>query len=168
MSHPLVLGLFDDAASAARGATNLRVLGVAREHLSIVARSRDAEGVLAAVSDATPGSEIEESLPASRLGELGAHVLAAVALVMPGIGPIVADGPLTTVFAETAGHIGGDVSQALERAGIPRTDAQGWETRISEGAFLVGAHVTPEQVAGAGDCLSRAGAAGVLVGAWPD
>jgi hypothetical protein len=168
MSHPLVLGLFDDAASAARGAALLRELGVAREHLSIVARSRDAEGVLAAVSDATPGSEIEESLPASRLGELGAHVLAAVALVMPGIGPIVADGPLTTVFAEMAGHIGGDVRQALERAGIASADAEQWDSRIRKGAFLVGAHVDPGQVAEATDGLSRAGAAGVLLGSWPD
>jgi len=62
--------------------------------VSIVARTHDEEGALAQASGASPGSEIEESRPASRLGELAAHLAAAVAVVIPGVGPIVADGPL--------------------------------------------------------------------------
>ena len=108
MSHPVVLALFDESSAAAAAARSLRSLGVARERVSIVARSRDEEGVLAEAGGASPGSEIEESLPASQLGELGAHMLAAVALVMPGIGPIVADGPLTAGMAEAAGHLAGE------------------------------------------------------------
>src|ERR671915_1537048 len=102
MSHPLVLALFDDAAAAARAAKALRHQGVARERVSIVARTHDEEGAIAAAADASPGSEIEDSAPASRLGELGAHVLSAIALVMPGIGPIVADGPLAAGRREAA------------------------------------------------------------------
>lgn len=93
MAHALLLALFDDPASAASAARDLRTLGVARERVSMVARSHDEEGALAAASDASPGSEIEDSSRASRLGELSAHLLAAIALVLPGIGPIVADGP---------------------------------------------------------------------------
>ena len=78
MSHPVVLALFDESSAAATAARSLRSLGVARERVSVVARSRDEEGVLAQAGGASPGSEIEESLPASQLGELGAHVLAAV------------------------------------------------------------------------------------------
>ena len=52
MSHPLVLALFDNAASAATAARELRALGVPREQVSIVARSHDEEGVLAKASGA--------------------------------------------------------------------------------------------------------------------
>ena len=42
-------------------------LGIARERVSIVARSHDEEGVLAKASDSSPGVEIEDSLTASTL-----------------------------------------------------------------------------------------------------
>ena len=88
--HPLVLALFDDPASAAKAARGLRSVGLARERVSVVARSHDEEGALAEAAGASPGSEIEDSRPASQLGELSAHLLAAIALVLPGVGPIVA------------------------------------------------------------------------------
>ena len=119
MSHHVVLSLFDDAASAANAARELRDFGVLRERVSIVARSHDEQVTLARQSGASPGSELEDSAAAARLGELGAHLLAAIAIVMPGIGPIVADGPLAAELAEAAGHLAGGVSRTLERAGLP-------------------------------------------------
>ena len=168
MSHPVVLALFEESSAATAAARSLRSLGVSRERVSIVARSQDEEGVLAEAGGASPGSEIEESLRASQLGELGAHMLAAVALVMPGIGPIVADGPLAAGMAEAAGHLAGDISQALERAGMSQADAQLWETKVRDGAFLVGAHVEEPQIADAREALTRAGAAHLVVGSWPE
>jgi len=166
--HPVVLALFDDAAAAANAARGLRTFGVARERVSIVARSHDEEGVVARAAGASPGSEIEDSGPASRLGELSAHVLAAIALVMPGIGPIVADGPLAAGLGEAAGHLAGGVAGTLEQAGLPAEAASEWEKRIAEGAFLVGAHVQEPQVTGARDVMGRAGGQDVVVGSWPD
>src|SRR5262245_66039787 len=140
MSHPLVMGLFQDAAGAAQAARSLRTLGIPRERVSIVARRHDEEGVVADASGASPGSEIEDSRPASRLGELAAHLAAAVAVVIPGVGPIVADGPLSAALGEAAGHGAGDISRALEHAGLESSEASRWEKRIETGAFLVGAH----------------------------
>src|SRR4026208_1332907 len=93
MAHALVMALFEDAAAAADGARDLRKLGISRERVSIVARTHDEEGALAQASGASPGSEIEDSATAARLGELGAHLLAAIAMVLPGIRPIVAARP---------------------------------------------------------------------------
>ena len=168
MSHPLVLALFGDAAAAAAAARNLRAHGVPREGVSIVARSHDEEGEVARAAGASPGSEIEDSAPASRLGELGAHLLAAIALVMPGIGPIVADGPLAARLGEAAGHMAGGIAGTLEHAGLQRADAQRWEARVRAGAFLVGAHVQEPQIDDARDTLARAGGNDVLVGSWPE
>jgi hypothetical protein len=166
--HPVVLALFTDAATAAEAARRLRAFGVARERVSIVARSHDEEGEVARAAGASPGSEIEDSGTASRLGELSAHVLAAIALVMPGIGPIVADGPLAASLGEAAGHLAGGIAGTLEQAGLPPDAAAQWETRIAGGDFLVGAHVQDPQVTGARDVMRHAGGQEVIVGSWPD
>jgi hypothetical protein len=168
MSHPVVLALFDDAAAAAAAARGLRSFGVAPERVSIVARSHDEEGVVARAAGASPGSELEDSAAASRLGEVGAHLLAAIALVMPGIGPIVADGPLAAGLGEAAGHLAGAVGRTLEHAGLSHAEAHDWETRIRSGAFLVGAHVTSPDVQQVQDVLVRTGGREVTVGTWPD
>lgn len=166
MSHALVMALFQDAATAAAAARELRALGIPRERVSIVARTHDEEGALANASGASPGSEIEDSRPASRLGELAAHLAAAVAVVIPGIGPIVADGPLAAALGEAAGHIAGDVSRALQNAGLEAADAARWEKRIEGGAFLVGAHVDRPPIEAVRDVLIRSGGSPVAVGTW--
>jgi hypothetical protein len=166
MQHPVVLALFGDSSTAAAAARDLRNLGVARERVSIVARSHDEEGRVAQVAGASPGSEIEDSAPAAQLGELGAHLLAAIALVMPGIGPIVADGPLAAGLGEAAGHLAGGIARTLERAGLPHAEAARWEAAIERGAFLVGAHVSDREVDAARDRLAKAGASATAVGTW--
>src|SRR6185369_2646483 len=168
MSHALVMALFQDAAAAGGAARARRGLGIPRERVSIVARSHDEEGVIADASGASPGSEIEDSRPASRLGELAAHLVAAVAVVIPGVGPIVADGPLSAALGEAAGHVAGDIARALEKAGLSRDDASQWEKRIEEGAFLVGAHADKLPVETVREALIRAGGSPVAVGRWSD
>lgn len=166
MSHPLVLALFDRPADAADAARALRALGVPAERVSIVARSHDEEGALARATDSTPGSEIEDSRAASRLGELSAHLLATIALVMPGIGPIVADGPLAAGLGEAAGHVAGGIARTLHHAGLERDEADRWESQIEEGAILVGAHVEAGSSPAARDVMTRSGARSVRDAVW--
>jgi hypothetical protein len=166
MSHPLVLALFEEPTAAAEAARGLRGLGIPPARVSIVARSHDEEGALARATDASPGSEIEDSPRASRVGELTAHLVAAIALVMPGIGPIVADGPLAAGLGEAAGHVAGGIARTLDGAGLSRADAERWEARIEQGAILVGAHVAARDVSAAHDVLARSGAAEVVEARW--
>ena len=168
MSHPVVLALFDDAAAAAVAARGLRSLGVPRERVSIVARSHDEEGIIARASGASPGSELEDSAMAARIGEIGAHLLSAIALVMPGIGPIVADGPLAASLAEAAGHAAGGIAHTLEEAGLDRDEAERWESKIRHGALIVGAHISADKVTEARQVLTDAGALRLARLEWPD
>ena len=94
VSHPVALALFSTASTAAEAAAALHALGISREHISVVAHSHADARTLAERMDATPGVDLEDSRPAALLGELGGRMMAAIALVMPGIGPIVAAGPL--------------------------------------------------------------------------
>jgi hypothetical protein len=168
MPHPLVVALFDDPGRAAKAARPLRALGVPPTRVSIVTRSHDEEGALSRAADASPGSEIEDSRPASRLGELSAYLIAAVALVMPGIGPIVATGPLAAGLGEAAGHLAGGVSRALARAGLPAEEADTWETQVTDGAVLIGAHVDESGVDAVRESLVREGASKVALCSWPE
>jgi hypothetical protein len=168
MAHPLIVALFSDPARAAGAARDLRALGIPQDRVSIVARSHDEEGALARATDASPGSEMEDSRPASRIAELTAHLVAAVALVMPGIGPIVADGPLAAGLGEAAGHAAGDLGRILQGTGIDRDRAEAWERRIERGEILVGAHCQPSQVTAVRDAFFRNGAADLAEGRWPE
>jgi hypothetical protein len=164
MSHPVVLALFDEATSAAGAARELRGMGIPRERVSIVARSHDEEGALSNASGASPGSELEDSRPASRLGELSAHLLAAVALVLPGIGPIVADGPLAAGLGEAAGHLAGGIARTLERIGLSEAEAAEWESRIERGDVMLGVHVDAATVGQIRERLVKSGASAVADG----
>lgn len=166
MSHPLVLGLFDEASGAAAAARALRSLGLGPQQVSIVARSHDAEGALADATGASPGSELEDSRAASRLGELSAHLIAAVALMLPGIGPIVADGPLAAGLGEAAGHVAGGLARILERVGLSEEDARAWQNRVEAGAILVGAHTDESQAVAAGRAMIANGARDTAQGNW--
>jgi hypothetical protein len=167
MSHPLILGLFTDPNAAAGAARALRGLGFSPQQVSIVARSHDAEGELAHAADASPGSELEDSRAASRLGELSAHLIAAVALMLPGIGPIVADGPLAAGLGEAAGHVAGGLARTLERAGLTETDAATWQAEVEEGAVIVGAHVDGGRSVAAAETMRVNGASKTVEGVWP-
>jgi hypothetical protein len=166
--HPLVLALFSSPAGAAAGARAVHAIGVTRERISVVSRNHDEEGALAEQMDATPGADIEDSRPAARLGELSALALAAIAIVMPGIGPIVAAGPLSAGLGEAAGHVAGGVASALESAGVESASAEALEREIRAGAVLLGVHTAPAEVASVREVLTSAGATAVETANWSE
>jgi hypothetical protein len=168
MPHPLVLALFPTSAAAAVAARALHEAGVTREQISVVARNHVEEGALAAQMDATPGADIEDSRPAAVLGELGGQVLAAMALVMPGIGPIVTAGPLSAGLGEAAGHVAGGMASLLTSAGVPEHRAQELQRSVEEGAVLLGVHASPESVPSTKHVLLTAGADLVDVANWQE
>ena len=106
--------------------------------------------------DATPGADIEDSRPAARLGELGGLVLAAIAVGMPGIGSIVAAGPLAAGLGEAAGHVAGGVASTLKAAGVPGPRADQIQEAVEHGSVLLAVHAAPDQVGAVRDALVSA------------
>jgi hypothetical protein len=164
--HPLVLALYPSPAAAAAGARAVHGVGVPRDRISVVSRSHDEEGALAEQMDATPGADLEDSRPAARLGELSGLVLAAIAIVMPGIGPIVAAGPLGAGLGEAAGHVAGGLASTLESAGVAADRAAALEREVERGAVLLGVHADDSGVAAIRDALASAGAVAVDTANW--
>jgi hypothetical protein len=166
VSHPLALALYSNASMAAEAAAALHALGISREQISVVAHSHAAALTLADRMDATPGVDLEDSRPAGRLGELGGHVLAAIALVMPGIGPIVAAGPLAAELGEAAGHAAGSLASVLRSAGLPQEPAEALQREVAQGAVLLGVHVSTRDVNDVRDSLSASGATQLETVTW--
>ena len=168
MSHPLILALFRDPKSMATAARAVHALGIDAANLSVVAKSHEAEGVIAEDVDGTPGVEFEDSRPAARLGELSGLILAAIAIVMPGTGSLVTAGPLAADLGEMAGHAAGGVALMLMKAGLSPADAAEWQARIHAGAVLLGVHVRAASVEAVEAVLQQAGAESVARAAWDD
>ena len=168
MSHPLVIALFDNPSAAAAGARAVHALGVTRDRISVVSRNHDEEGAFAEQMDATPGADIEDSRRAAVLGELGGQVLAAIALVMPGIGPIVAAGPLSAGLGEAAGHVAGGVASVLSGAGVAEDRAAALQRAVEEGAVLLGVHASTADAAAVREALAGSGASEIETANWSD
>jgi hypothetical protein len=162
-----VLGLFSTPSTAADAAGALHTLGISRESLSVVAHTHEDAQALAARMDATVGVDLEDSRPAARLGELGGRALATVALVMPGIGPIVAAGPLAAELGEMAGHVAGGLAAVLTSAGLPHERAVSLQRDVTRGAVLLGVHAAAPDVARVRESLSAAGATTIDMVTWP-
>jgi hypothetical protein len=164
--HPLALALLPNASALVKAAEQLHRLGITREHLSVVARTPNEERELAQRMDARSGVELEESRPAAIFGEIGGQMLAAIALVMPGIGPIVAAGPLAAELGELAGHAAGSLVSVLTSAGLPQERAEALQRELTQGSILVGVHTVQSALDDVVDCLSRAGATQVQTVTW--
>jgi hypothetical protein len=71
---------------------------------------------------------------------LSGQVLAAIAVVLPGIGPIVAAGPLSAGLGEAAGHVAGGLASALKSAGVPAERVEHIVQDIERGGVLLAVH----------------------------
>lgn len=168
MSHPLVVAMFSDPATAAAAARELHAAGITREQISIISRNHDEESSYAEDMGGTPGAEIEDSLAAARLGQLSGYFLAAIALVLPGIGPIVAAGPLAADLGEAAGHAAGGIATALRGAGIGADRAEAFEAAVESGAVLLAVHTVESSVPPIRSILQNAGATNIDTGHWTE
>jgi hypothetical protein len=81
------------------------------------------------------------------------------ALAIPGVGPMIAAGPIMGALAGigVGGTVGGIVG-ALIGMGIPEYEAKRYEGRVKEGGVLVSVHCdTSEDISRAKDVLKNAG-----------
>src|SRR4029434_10905322 len=92
-------------------------------------------------------------------GALG--LLAGIgALVIPGVGPLIAAGPIMAALSGAAvGATVGGIAGALIGLGSPEYEAKRYEGKIREGNILISVHAeSSDQVKLAKDIFKRAGA----------
>ena len=87
------------------------------------------------------------------------------ALAIPGVGPLIAAGPLLAALTgAAAGATVGGVAGGLIGLGIPEIEAKRYENRIAEGNILISVHAeTGDEVARAKEILEEADAEDISV-----
>jgi uncharacterized membrane protein len=137
-----VVALFDNFADAQRVVQELVDEGINRDRVSLIAG--DAEGRYAADLDRnrTVSSEADDSTEGAAtgavIGGIGGALIGIGALAIPGIGPVVAAGPLIAglIGAGVGAAVGGLVG-ALIDAGVPEDHAGYYVEGVRRGSTLV-------------------------------
>lgn len=153
-----LIALFESRAAAENAVTAMVNDGFPREDVSIVTRDSGAgdlpnigpQGSLDTGSDAGTGAAI---------GGFAGFIGGVIALAIPGIGPIIAAGPLAAgIMGAGIGAASGGLIGALKDRGIPETDASRLSEAIRNGRAMLTAYVKSERADDVADFLDRHGA----------
>ncbi|WP_379136378.1 general stress protein [Paenibacillus sp. sgz500958] len=134
-----IAGIFDTEQEATRAIEGLQRHGIRNEDISVVTRDRDE---MRSISDET-GTMAPEGVAtgAATGGVVGgiAGLLAGIgALAIPGIGPILAAGPIAaTLTGAAVGAGAGGLVGGLVGLGIPEDEAHEYESYVDQGKVLV-------------------------------
>lgn len=124
-----VVGVFSDRSSAESAVRSMRDQGIRAEEISIVAKDQRGQGQNEGGGDSIWGG----TATGGAIGGAAGLLAGLGALAIPGMGPIVAAGPLaaTLTGAVTGGLVGG-----LVDLGIPEERSRFYESRVREGDIL--------------------------------
>ncbi|MCM3175418.1 general stress protein [Paenibacillus sp. MER 99-2] len=134
-----IVGVFDTEREASQAIESLKAQGFSSDEISVVTQDRDD---LKAIREET-GTKAPEGVAAGAAtgGVLGgvAGLLAGIgALAIPGIGPILAAGPIAAAFTGAAVGAGaGGLVGGLVGLGIPEEDAKQYEEYVQGGKILL-------------------------------
>ncbi|MBT2679787.1 general stress protein [Bacillus sp. ISL-35] len=134
-----LVGVYDNEQDAIQAVEDLKRQGYNTDDISVISKN-DEE--VDHVNEAT-GTKTEEGLAAGAatggiLGGLTGLLAGIGALAIPGIGPIVAAGPIAaTLTGAAVGAGAGGLAGALIGMGIPEDEAERYEGYVKEGKILV-------------------------------
>lgn len=138
-SRDTVVAVFDDRDDAQDAINALRDAGFMADDISILARDRDAAGQLADDTGANVAAGAATgALAGGLLGGVAGWLVGIGALAIPGVGPIIAAGPLAAALGGAAiGATGGGIIGALTGVGIPEDEARYYDTEFRRGGIVV-------------------------------
>jgi hypothetical protein len=154
-----IIALFDSRAAAENAVAAMADAGYTREDVSIVTRDANSS---ADVPDIGPRPELGSGTDAgsgAAIGAFAGFVGGIVALAIPGIGPILAAGPLAAgIMGAGIGAAAGGVVGALKERGVPENDAARFSEAIRHGRAMLTAYVPSDKADDLADFLDHHGA----------
>jgi hypothetical protein len=152
-----VVGLFDTRAAADRPIEALKAAGFRPEDLGVVAREPSLAAEVAADVRAEDGA-LEAVAGGSVLGGVAGLLAGLGAMAIPGVGPILAAGPIAAALAGAAvGSAAGGMIGVMTAHGIPREHADFYAEALERGAILVTVHTTEDRADAARRILAEYG-----------
>lgn len=145
-----VVAIYDDFSTANNAVRELVDAGFARDNISIIANNSGATGTTTGttgenVADETgAGAGVGAGIGAA-IGGIGGLLVGLGALTIPGIGPVIAAGPLAVALSTltgagvgaVAGGVTGGLLGALIGLGIPQEEAEYYAEGVRRGGVLV-------------------------------
>jgi len=151
-----VVGVFDSHDQAEKAVAELRQSGFDTNEISIVAKEQhgqDAQG------DTTMGMSMgtvtDGTTTGGVLGGLAGLALGAGALAIPGLGPVVAAGPIAGMLS---GAATGGIAGGLIDWGIPEEQGRKYEQEVKQGKILAAVRAHEEKIEAAAEIFRRNGA----------
>ena len=136
-------GIYPDRVAFDRALEGLRSAGFRNSDISAILPDRDqtARDLAHQINTKTPEGIATGASTGAAVGGVLGWLVGIGALAIPGIGPVVAAGPIVAALAgagaggATGGFVGG-----LIGAGIPEVEAKRYAGRVREGGYLLSVH----------------------------
>lgn len=154
-----VVGLYRDMDTAQNVVRELEDNGFRREDISLALQ--DERGKMRMDQATDMDTDVTEGAVGGAgvgavLGGAAGLVVGLGALTIPGIGPILAAGPLATALAGAGvGAVAGGIIGALVDLGVPEEDAEAYTAGIRQGHVLVTISTPDEHAQHAADIMNR-------------
>ncbi|WP_051412074.1 hypothetical protein [Halonatronum saccharophilum] len=139
---PKVLGLFRDKAEAERAVQAMKELGVEENRISLVAKHQEGADVEAGREMGGTDSIADGTATGGAIGGIAGILAGAGLLAVPGLGPILAAGPLA---AGLSGLAAGGVAGGLVDYGMDEETGQRYANELESGRILVGVEDAQEE-----------------------
>ncbi len=155
-----LIGIFENPRDARRAVAMLRDSPYTLDDVSVISKAPDND---VAVSS---GDDVSASEGAA-VGAVWGGVVGLAALVIPGVGPVIAGGALATALASaatgavTGAVVGGVAAALIHFGGIPEEEARAYESLVAAGKTLVAVKARREDTRHIRRILTKADAAEV-------
>jgi len=151
----ILVGLFDDFTAALNTVPDLVSAGIPREDISVVANDTKGEFINFQPAE-EPTATVTGAGAGAAIGGFGGLLLGLGALAIPGIGPIIAAGPLAATLAgATLGAATGGLIGAFTDLGIPEDQAHSYVEGVRRGGTVLTVKVADELTGEVHDILRR-------------
>lgn len=157
MMSKVVVGIFHDHGRAEEALENLKSRGF-DEDISLVAR--DEQDDLSGGGGMGDQDLSEGTFAGGALGGIAGILAGVGALLIPGVGPIIAAGPIA---AALTGVVTGGVAGGLIDLGLPEERGEFFEEQVRRGGILVSMKADDDQVEETASILREHGASDVEV-----
>jgi uncharacterized protein (TIGR02271 family) len=164
-----VIGLFDNRAEAQSVVQELLGEGFRRDDISVMSKkiegqdNRQQQGEVVAYVEEDGEEQIKDMAKGAgtgaAIGGLAGLLLSLTAFAIPGIGPVLAAGPLAAVIAGAGiGATAGGLISGLTRLGVPEEDADYYAEGVRRGGTLISVEASDEKAGRAVTIMKRHGA----------
>ena len=153
-----VIGVFESQRQAENAVNQIRNAGITEDKISIAAKRDNIENANQAdqeAGDITQQNLSDGTATGGVIGGVAGILGGAGALAIPGVGPILAAGPIA---AGLTGAVTGGIAGGLIDMGIPEDRGQHYEQQIKQGKILTAVETDQNNINEIADQLRQSGA----------